>query len=197
MNTNLTEDTKFWQCLDHWHRVIQHMLRRGRAPRGITDEAYIRLHRDLLAYVQVPTLDDSKPVNQLLQSLHHSVRPWVTLESLSRCDKRILRMLEQEITEARSKLVPRHHWQKKFIQRSVAAIIVLGVVAMLLGIFITGDERARLIAGGGETVWQYADGARAQLWLGAMQSSTNQRLVALAGAIVVVGMFFLRDPKRS
>ncbi len=195
--TNAPDSTRCWECLNQWHQVVQHVLRKGRAPRGITEEGYIRLHRDLLSLVQVTTQDRLTPGDQLRQALHHSVRPWVNLESLSRCDRRVLRMLEEEVRLARNQLVPRQHGRRQNLYRLATALIVLLMIVVILGMFSTGGVRAMNVAGGLDKAWQFLDGARAQLWLGVVQSSANQRLVALAGAIVVVGIFFLRDPKRS
>lgn len=194
-DTQASENVDFWDCLNLWLRVIRNMVRQGRAPIGMSDEDYTRLHRDLLTHFDAPSENDLMPSDQLRQSLHRTVRPWVHLDSLVRCDKRILRMLEREVRIARSQLMPRQELRAQARTRTAAVLIVLVVAAISIGIASSGERRA--LAGSSLLeVWQYFEAIRAQLWLGVTQSSTNQRLIVLAGSMVLVGMFFLRTNKR-
>ncbi len=190
-----TEHTKFWESLDRWHRVVNHMRRKGRAPLGVTEDYYIRIHRDLLEQVGRP--DSQQGVEKWRQSLHHSVRPWVNLESLAHCDKRVLRLLEEEVRMLRNQLMPRQYRHRQVLQRLAVAFVVFAIAVITIVLVSSGDPRAAGITGLPYTLWNYVDGVKSQVWHGMWRSTTNQRLFFLAATIVVVGMFFLRSPKRS
>lgn len=194
---NATDHIGLWKSLDRWHGVVAHVVRKGRVPRGLTDDAYCQLHRDLLTHVQAASSEQLRLSDQIRQALHRSVRPWVNLDSLSRSDKRVLRMLEEEVRLIRSKLMPRQQWRALVLQRACVLLLVLAIAAVAIGLLSPGAPRISMVADSIDSAWQYIEGLRAQLWLGVTQSSTDQRLVALAGSMVVLGLFFLRDPKRS
>lgn len=194
---NETDHIGLWKSLDRWHGVVEHMVRKGRVPRGLTDDAYCQLHRDLLTHLRAAPSEELRPSDPICQTLHRSVRPWVNLDSLSRSDKRVLRMLEEEIRLIRSKLMPRRQWRALVLQRACVLLFVVVIAAIIIGSLRPGAPRVSMVADSIDSAWQYFEGLRAQLWLGVTQSSTDQRLVALAGSMVVLGLFFLRDPKRS
>ena len=197
IDTNTSEHVHFWKCLRRWHDVIAYVMRKGYAPRGMTDYTYVQLHRDLLGHLRVSAADQQPTFDQVRQSLHRSVRPWVNLDSIERSDKRVLRMLEQEIGQICNQLMPRQQRRAELLRRVTAVLIVLALVTTTIVMFGSSDERAVMATDSLAQGWQSLVGLRAQLWLGFTQSSTNQRLVALAGSMVLLGLFFLRDPKRS
>ncbi len=189
-NTNTFNNPDLFRNLEQWLQVVQHMLRRGRVPRGVDENTYIRLHRDLLDQVRPDHEGEALKADSLRHSLYHAVRPWVNLDSLTHCDKKILRMLEQEVSRIRDSLMPRHHWQSKTFF-GVAAVSITALIAVaLIG---SGNEAVTTQL---HQLWEYPRDLWAQLWFGVAQSSMNQRLIVLAGTIVLLGMFFLRDARR-
>jgi len=188
--TDTNDYAQFWDYLDRWHQVVQHMMRKGHAPRGITEDVYFQLHHDLLQRVQIPKSDDRTPPDHWRQSLHHSVRPWVNLDSLARCDKRVLRMLEEEIRQIRDQAMPRQYWHRKVLRRAITALLVPVVGVIMIGML--GSEVEHL-----HGIWEYVLAFKAQVWHGLLRSSMNQRLILLATIIVAVGVFFLRNPRSS
>jgi hypothetical protein len=184
------EYAQFWDCLDRWHQVVQYMMRKGHPPRGITEDVYFQLHRDLLRRVQIPDADYPVPPEHWRQSLHHSVRPWVNLNSLACCDKRVLRLLEQEVRQIRDQSMPREYWQRQVVRRTTFGLLVLLLGVIMIGIL--GSEAERL-----QGIWDYVLAFKAQVFHGLLRSTINQRLILLATIIVVVGVFVLRNPRSS
>jgi hypothetical protein len=183
------ENETLRDSLERWLEVVRHMLRQGRPPRGIDDQGYVRLHQDLLAAMKSER--DSSDAQQWHQTLHQAVRPWVNLDSLRQCDKKILRLLEQEVSLLLQQLVPRRQWGAKLL---CATIVTLLVAVVITGFISAGEES--VFASSVDQVLQHLRGLRAQVWVNVTQSSMNQKLTVLAGTMVVAGMFFLRDAKR-
>ncbi|NND96594.1 MAG: hypothetical protein HKN47_04615 [Pirellulaceae bacterium] len=173
------------------------MRRHNRPPIGMTEDKYARLYQDVLGHFGASVQGDPTPVEDLRLSLYRCIRPWVNLDSLRQCDKRILRILDEEVREVRGKLMPRHFVHSAILTRSVGVLIAISVAVTMIEVSSPGglanfEAGERLSA-----AWQYVDGLRAQLWFAAVQSSTNQRLILLAGMIVVMGVFLLRDTRRT
>lgn len=97
-------------------------------------------------------------------------------------------MLEQEVRLIRDQAMPRKYWHRQLVQRLTAAMFVLAALVIMIGL---------LSSGGLQEIGDYAQGVKAQFWHGVMRSTANQRLILLAGSMVLIGMFFLRTPKSS
>ena len=185
-----------WDSLDRWYRVIHHFLHRGRAPRGMTDERYAQIYHELRDHYESLNSDQLSQLSRVHQSLYQKLRPWVHLESLSHCDKRILRMLEKEVRLIRDQLMPRERWRSHIFNRVSAVLILITLAATMIGLLWSGDPRAERLVSHFQLGVGFIDGLRARIWVACAQSSTNQRLIALAAGMVVVGTYFLRDRRR-
>ncbi|MHB0960816.1 MAG: hypothetical protein ACYC0X_33035 [Pirellulaceae bacterium] len=173
-----------------WTGVVDDIVRRKRRVARVTDEAYHKLHRDLLAEINEQVNRCKSAQYSLPKEMLRLASPWLTLDSLLGADKHVLAVLRTQVKQAESRLLHRTNRRRwVFVAIPLAIAVISGLaVTIIIPLFESGEV--------GQTVRQWQHSAY-RLQLAIVKTSLLTKIGVFALIVVAMGTLLLRSMRQD